>query len=49
MQREQLEEKLLKKRLFTKTLRVVREEHKLGIIVSKIPPEMADLITKMVK
>ena len=44
LHRAAFEEKLLKKRLFTKSLRVVREEYKAGIRVTKITPEMADLI-----
>jgi hypothetical protein len=47
IKRAAFEDKLLKKRLFTKTLRVIREEHKAGIRVSKIPPEMAYLVEKM--
>ena len=43
------EETMFKKRQFTKTLNAVREEYKAGIRVSRVPPEIADIIDKMKK
>ena len=43
------EESLFKKRQFTKTLNAVREEYKAGIKVSRIPPDIADIINAMTK
>ena len=43
------EEKMFKKRQFTKTLNAVREEYKAGIKVSRVPPEIANIINAMTK
>ena len=40
---------MFKKRQFTKTLNAVREEYKAGIKVSRVPPEIADVIKAMTK
>lgn len=42
-----VQETLFKKRQLTKTLIAVREEYKAGILVSKIPPELAEQVKNL--
>ena len=47
--RAEFEDEVLRKKHFTKTLFAVREEYKAGILVSRVPPEIAAAIESMKK